>query len=233
MWGAFSDRGQNTFYCSLFFDLFLLHLALNGLQVRKEAWREGENRLALFASNLTFPPPSLPPSKINFVNYSQYKFGWNVAQSSASLCLIFVFTALFPRLLLPLFGIRRAIQLCSCLFALGFTTLGLATKTPHVLLSLILIAAGSVSLPATLALLTNQAPASEKGSINGAADTVRTLSSAIGFPLMTGVFAYFISDKAPFPLPGAALFLGAAVSVLALLSLQVALWYHDHHDKSV
>lgn len=202
VWGAVRTVATNPFIALCSLTYFLLHLALNGLQ-------------------------------INFVNYSQYKFGWNVAQSSASLCLIFIFTALFPRLLLPLLGIRQAIQLCSCLFAVGFTTLGLATTTPVILLSLIIIAAGSVSLPATLALLTNQAPPSEKGSLNGAADTVRTLSSAIGFPLMTSVFAYFISEKAPFQLPGAALFLGAAVSVLAFVSLQVALRYHDHHDKSV
>jgi hypothetical protein len=138
-------------------------------------------------------------NQINFVNFSQYQFGWNVAQSSASLCLIFIFTAIFPRLLLPLLGVRKAIQcvhqhfierrregggwrepspstsplhnththththtslhaprLCSLLFAGGFFLLGAAKHTAVVLLSLVVIAAGSVSLPATLALLTNQ-----------------------------------------------------------------------------
>lgn len=53
-----------------------------------------------------------------------------------------------------------------------------------------------------------QVSASEKGAINGAADTVRTLSSALGFPLMTSLFGYFISDKAPFKLPGACVTVG-------------------------
>lgn len=48
------------------------------------------------------------------------------------------------------------IRICSLLFAGGFFLLGTAHHTAVVLLSLVVIAAGSVSLPATLALLTNQ-----------------------------------------------------------------------------
>ncbi len=225
-----------------------------------------------------------------------------MGQSSASLCLIFIFTAIFPRILLPLLGIRKSIQyvffqcgvnraetggkgcrekkpgaltpptpkhahrICSLLFAAGFALLGSASSTNVVLLSLVVIAAGSVSLPATLALLTNQVSAGEKGAVNGAADTVRTLSSALGFPIMTGLFGFFISDKAPFKLPGmrvcfercgwvskkkkataahsssspiaptntktgASLFLGSALSVLALGILQIAFTFYDHHDQ--
>lgn len=59
-------------------------------------------------------PHATNHKQINFVNYTQYKFGWNVAQSSSSLCLIFIFTAIMPRILLPLLGIRRAIQYVCC-----------------------------------------------------------------------------------------------------------------------
>lgn len=59
-------------------------------------------------------PLTIDHAQINFVNYTQYKFGWNVAQSSSSLCLIFIFTAIMPRILLPLLGIRRAIQYVCC-----------------------------------------------------------------------------------------------------------------------
>lgn len=98
-------------------------------------------------------------------------------------------------------------------------------------MSLVIIAAGSVSLPATLALLTNQVSASEKGAINGAADTVRTLSTAVGFIGMTSLFGFFISENAPFKLPGASLFAASALSVLALVILEVAYACFEHHDE--
>lgn len=246
--GAFKTVMRNPFIALCATVYFLLHLALNGLQ-------------------------------INFVNYTQYKFGWNVAQSSSSLCLIFIFTAVMPRLLLPLLGIRKAIQ---CVFnknisgahtthtraritfpAHSFRTTTTQDLLPplrrrilpprhrqphrrrppqprrhrrrlrlpprharaahqpgtgrgveircHPLVSLPLPAslplthtyANNNTHPATQPTPTRQVSASEKGAMNGAADTVRTLSSALGFPLMTSLFGYFISDKAPFKLPGA------------------------------
>ena len=69
--------------------------------------------------------------------------------------------------------------------------------------------------------------------MNGAADTVRTLSTTIGFPLMTSIFGFFISEKAPFKLPGAALYLGSGLSLLALISLQIGFNFYDKHDISV
>ena len=116
MCGGLFARWATTFHCSLLSHQFSA-TSTAGKEGGKEGMCGGEGP-ALFLSreNLIssyFLSPSLPPSnppRSTFVNYSQYKFGWNVAQSSASLCLIFIFTALFPRLLLPLFGIRRAIQ---------------------------------------------------------------------------------------------------------------------------
>lgn len=109
--------------------------------------------------------------------------------------------------------------------------LGSAQHTAVVIASLVIIAAGSVSLPATLALLTNQVSAAEKGAMNGAADTVRTLSTAVGFIGMTSLFGYFISDRAPFKLPGASLYAGSILSVLALAILEIAYASFEHHNN--
>ena len=66
--------------------------------------------------------------------------------------------------------------------------------------------------------------ASENGLINGAADTVRTLSTAVGFPLMAGIFGYFISDKAPL---GVDKYHGACVHVCVHLGRET--WVELRH----
>jgi len=69
----------------------------------------------------------------------------------------------------------------------------------------------------------------EKGAMNGAADTVRTASTALGYPLMTTLFGYFISDRAPIEIPGASLYLGSLLVLVASMCLSAALKFHHHH----
>jgi fucose permease len=163
---------------------------------------------------------------VNFINYTQKKFDWGLAQSSSALCLMFSLVALLPKLVLSRLGVQRSITLCSLVYASAFFLLG-ATNSPHmVYVALVLLAAGATALPATLALLTNQVD--EKGAANGAADTCRTLSSMLGFPLGSQLFAYGLRRD----LPGLVFYAGSGIILLAYLALQVAITWHSHHDRS-
>jgi hypothetical protein len=49
-------------------------------------------------------------------------------------------------------------------------------------------------MPILLGYLTEQVPRSEVGAMQGAADTVRTVASMIGSPLLSRAFGHFISE---------------------------------------
>ena len=57
-----------------------------------------------------------------------------------------------------------------------------------------------------------QVPRSEVGALQGAADTVRTISGVISAPLISRAFGHFISDGRDYP--GGALLIASVFSVL-------------------
>lgn len=140
--------------------------------------------------------------------------------------MMFAFVAVLPKLILPALGVQRSITVCSLVYAAAFFLLASTTVSGLVYAALILLAVGSTALPATLALLTNQVD--EKGAANGAADTCRTLASMLGFPLGSQVFALGLRRG----VPGLVFFAGSAVVLMAYVSLQSAVAFHAHHDRS-
>ncbi|CAN0196151.1 unnamed protein product, partial [Laminaria digitata] len=103
--------------------------------------------------------------QINWINYTDRKFEWGVAQSGASLALMGLLVAVFPKLIIPRLGLERSITYGLLVYALsqlliaaapGVSTARGHLGTPVVLLGLILASAGTVAFPSTLAFLSNQ-----------------------------------------------------------------------------
>ncbi len=62
-----------------------------------------------------------------------------------------------------------------------------------------ILAIGASSLPMLLGYLTEQVSSDEVGSLQGAADTLRTISAMIGAPLAAKIFAHLIGEDRKFP----------------------------------
>jgi DHA1 family tetracycline resistance protein-like MFS transporter len=73
-----------------------------------------------------------------------------------------------------------------------------------------------IAQPATMGLMSKSVPANEQGLLQGAIASLTSLTSIIGPPIWTGLFAYFVSPAAPIIIPGAAFFVASAVFLLAL-----------------
>jgi DHA1 family tetracycline resistance protein-like MFS transporter len=70
---------------------------------------------------------------------------------------------------------------------------------------------------ATQALMTRLVTPEQQGQLQGATNSVQSVSQLLGPFLFTLTFAYFIGAEAPLKLPGAPYFLASALLVLALV----------------
>ncbi len=78
---------------------------------------------------------------------------------------------------------------------------------------------GGIAGPSLQATMTGHVPPNEQGELQGALTSLMSLTSIVGPPLMTNLFAYFTSNKAPIHFPGAAFLLGG---ILMLISTFIA-----------
>ncbi|CAN0041571.1 unnamed protein product [Ascophyllum nodosum] len=179
--------------------------------------------------------------QINWINYTDRKFEWGVAQSGASLALMGLMVAVFPKLIIPRLGLERSITHGLMVYSIGqlviATAPGVKTPraslgTPLVVAGLVMASAGAIVFPSTLAYLSNQVGESEVGALQGTADTAKTLCSVFFGPAMAWIFGYFISERAyPRQIEGANYYVGAVVALAAWGTARHTFAKHGHLDK--
>jgi MFS transporter, DHA1 family, tetracycline resistance protein len=116
-------------------------------------------------------------------------------------------------------GIGRAILLGLTVSAITVTLYGIVPRGWMVFPVMVLAVFGwTIAQPALQALMSRSVPANEQGLLQGALSSMLNLTSIVGPPIWTGLFAFFVSEQAPIVVPGAA-FLGAAVVFVVALVL--------------
>ena len=115
------------------------------------------------------------------------------------------------------FGERRALLLGLGCGALGFLIFGAAPTGQLFWLGIPVMALWGVAGAAIQALMTRLVAPDQQGQLQGATNSVQSVSQLVGPFLFTLTFAYFIGAQAPLQLPGAPFLLAAALLVLALV----------------
>lgn len=155
--------------------------------------------------------------------YVMEKFKWDEAWVGYSLCAIGLLVALVQGVLIrrinPALGQKRSVYLGMLLYAVGFVLFAFATKGWMMFAFLVPYCLGGIAGPALQGIISGQVPANQQGELQGALTSLMSLTSIVGPPLMTNLFAYYTSPKAPIYFPGAPFLLGA---VLILISLGLA-----------
>lgn len=82
---------------------------------------------------------------------------------------------------------------------------------------------GGIAGPALQSIITGQVPPNEQGELQGALTSMMSLTTIIGPPVMTGLFAMFTSQNAPFRLPGVPFLLGALLMFVSAIIASVVL----------
>ncbi len=148
--------------------------------------------------------------------YTKFRFGWSEATIGASLALAGTIMALSQATLLrfavPAFGERRIAIAGLVMGAVG--NLGYASATDGWMMFAWLGTwfFGAVVMPSSNGLMSRLTPADAQGELQGAVAGLFSLSSVVGPPLMTQVFARFSSADAPVHFPGAAFGLAALLA---------------------
>lgn len=156
----------------------------------------------------------------NWVLYTGYRYQWTVGQTGLSLALVGLMAAIvqggLTRLIIPRLGERRAMTLGLTVGALTFVAYGLATRG-WMLYGLIVIGSlAGLAGPAVHGLVSRSVLDSEQGAVQGALASLSSLTGIIGPPIATSLFGFFIGDRSPVHLPGAAFFFGGLVILIAL-----------------
>jgi DHA1 family tetracycline resistance protein-like MFS transporter len=157
--------------------------------------------------------------------YTISKFNWTSAQVGYSLAWVGLVMAiaqgLLTRVLIPWLGGERRAALAGMAAAM-VAYLGYAFATQGWMMYVVSLSTFifALSYPAMNAIASQHTPANAQGELQGAVACLYSLSSILGPPLMTQVFARFSSPTARVHFPGAS-FLAAAVLTAGCAALFV------------
>ena len=153
--------------------------------------------------------------------FTMERFKWNEAWVGTSLAVIGALVAVVQGLLIrvinPRLGSERSVYVGMLLYALGFLLFAFATQGWMMFLFSVPYCLGGIAGPAIQGLISAQVPPSEQGELQGGLTSLVSLTSIVGPPLMTGLFAYFTGPKAPVYFPGAPFLLAAVLTVISAL----------------
>lgn len=160
-----------------------------------------------------------------WVLYTGHRYHWSELQTGLSLTCVGIGAAIvqggLARRIIPRLGEPASLLTGIAIAVIAYTGYASATQG-WMIYALVLVASiGGIAQPALQAIVSKSVPMNEQGEVQGALAAVGAVASVIGFPLGGAVFGYFISDRAPAYVPGAALYLSAA---WAALGLAVAAW---------
>jgi DHA1 family tetracycline resistance protein-like MFS transporter len=159
----------------------------------------------------------------NWTFFTIEKFGWSKKLIGISLgvfgLLIASVQAGLIRVITPRLGNEKTVYIGLAFYTAGMLLFAFAIETWMMFLFMIPYCLGGVAGPALQAIISRQVPSSEQGELQGALTGLISVTSIIGPPVMTNLFAYFTSASAPTYFAGAPFLLG---SVLFLVSTVIA-----------
>ena len=163
----------------------------------------------------------------NWSFFTIERFGWSPGMIGVSLAvvglLVGVVQAGLTRVVNPKLGNEKSIYTGLALYAVGMLLFAFASQSWMMFVFLVPYCLGGICGPALQAIMAGYVPSNEQGELQGSLTGIMSLTTIIGPPLMTNVFAYFTHKAAPVYFPGAPFLLGAVFmagsAVIAYLAL--------------
>lgn len=154
-----------------------------------------------------------------WVLYTGHRYGWDTKQTGLSLALVGLTAALVQgglnRRLIPILGERRSALIGLGIMAIALTGYGFATKGWMVYGLIIFGSLSGLAVPAIQGMISRTVGDDEQGGIQGSLTSLQSVAGGLAPPLITYIFGYFISAKAPALVPGAPFFFASGVVVMA------------------
>jgi len=170
--------------------------------------------------------------------FTMETFKWNEAMVGYSLGFVGILIAVVQggliRIIIPKIGQKWSVYLGLMLYGLGLLLFAFATKGWMMFIFLIPYCLGGICGPALQSIISAQVPPNEQGELQGGLTSLISVTSIIGPPLMTNIFAYFTGSSAPFYFPGAVFVMGALLTAMSTFFAMKSLAKFEHlvHRKN-
>ena len=157
-----------------------------------------------------------------WVLYTSYQYGWDEMHVGFSLACVGVGAAavqgFLARKLVPKLGEKRAMIIGVSIGVLAYIGYGSVPPGYGWMIYVIVCFAslGAIGQPAAQSLITRVVKPTEQGETQGALSSLQSFANILGPLIGSSVFAYFISDKVPFKIPGAPFYVSATLALLGL-----------------
>lgn len=165
--------------------------------------------------------------------FTMEQFKWSEAMVGYSLgvvgVLIAVVQAGLVRVITPKLGQKNSVYVGLALYMLGLALFAFASASWMMYAILIPYCLGGICGPALQGILSNQVPANEQGELQGALTSLMSVTSIVGPPLMTNLFARFTANDAPVYFPGAPFLAGALLMIVSIVLAVRSLSSHSIH----
>jgi len=166
-----------------------------------------------------------------WMNFFSFAHGWSNGKSGGVLSVFGIATAILPKLVLKFFSHSDAIKFALLVYSVAMFLLANVSGDKNLYLALTLAALGSTALPSSLSFIANQAKADEKGAMQGASETVKSICSIVGQPIMSSLFAYWIHESRKVKLPGGMYMVSSGLLILSLLVFHFSVENYGSLDR--
>jgi MFS transporter, DHA1 family, tetracycline resistance protein len=186
--------------------------SLTLLRSHHELWRLATIQFLAYTAHNVFSVWAL---------YSIYRYDWNQLRIGISLMVVGVCTAIISGVLtgrmVKRFGEKRTLYIGQFFGSGGMALAGWARNSATFLASIPVISLWNISMPAAQSMMTHRVSEREQGELQGALQSMRSITFIIGPVLFSQVFSWFIDPKHSLHLPGAPYYLAAAMLFVAML----------------
>lgn len=160
------------------------------------------------------------------------KFNWTEKTIGISLGVVGLLIALVQGVLIrvinPWLGNEKSVYIGLLFYALGLFLFAFASQSWMMFVFLIPYCLGGIAGPALQSIISGNVSAKEQGELQGALTSLISVTSIVGPPLMTGLFAHFTQPGAPVHFSGVAFFVGGIFMVISTVIAYKAL-----HNKKL
>jgi DHA1 family tetracycline resistance protein-like MFS transporter len=166
--------------------------------------------------------------------FTMDQFKWSKATVGYSLGVVGILIALVQggliRFTTPWLGQKKSVYTGLFLYAIGLTLFAFANESWMMFAFLVPYCLGGIAGPALQGIISNQVPPNEQGELQGGLTSLMSVTSIIGPPLMTNLFAYFTKTEAPVYFPGAPFLAGAILTLISTVLAMRSLASHTLKD---
>ncbi|MBS1681116.1 MAG: TCR/Tet family MFS transporter [Bacteroidetes bacterium] len=163
----------------------------------------------------------------NWAYYTTEKFNWTTKEIGYSLAVVGIVFAVVMggliRVIIPKLGQQRSVYVGLGLYSLGFFLYAFATQSWMMYAFTVIYCLGGIAGPALQGIMSGIVAPTEQGELQGGFTSMMSATSIVGPVLMSSIFSFFTRSHDSLYFPGAAMLLGAVLTLCSAVLARMAL----------